>query len=171
MLLGKLHYLKNSFGFTLLELLLVLAIIGFASALLIPKLNSDVKFYDAQVRELIAILKYNRRMAVVTNQVQQVTLHPYAEDKAINNAIETQILQSKQSNKKNHWYSKGVKYIWKTGVVNNKLINKSVSIDFFPQGGATQGQLLVSFVKLKNIIQVDGFTGKITLIEALQNDF
>ena len=170
MLLGKLHNLKNSLGFTLLELLLVLAIIGFASALLIPRLNSDVKLYDAQVRELIAILKYNRRMAVVTNQVQQVRIYPYIEQQEKATAKDYKTLQDKHSNKKNRWYSKGIQYIWKTGTINSEFINTPISIDFFPQGGATQGELLISFAKLKNIIKIDGFTGKISLKDTQKND-
>ncbi|MFK5894181.1 MAG: prepilin-type N-terminal cleavage/methylation domain-containing protein [Pseudomonadota bacterium] len=153
----------SSKGFTLLELLLVLAIIGLASAFIVPRLNSDTKLYDAQIRELVAILKYNRRMAVVSNQVRHAVLHPFVEADSSNHAAQ-QVVK-----KKGHWYSKGVEFIWTTGDSVNEVKNKQVIIDFFPQGGATEGELFLYFAKLKNKIEVDGFTGKVSLMDIDDN--
>ncbi len=158
--------MNKSKAFTLLELLLVLAIIGLASALIIPRLNTDSKLYDAQVRELLAVLKYNRRMAVVSNQIQHCVLHPVIEsDSSVNNYSD-----QKQGNKKGHWFSKGAQYIWTKGDSTNEIKNKKVVIDFFPQGGATDGELLIYFADLKNKITVDGFTGKVTLEDIEESD-
>ena len=158
-------------GFTLLELLLVLAIIGFASALIVPRLNSDSKLYDAQVRELVAVLKYNRRMAVVTNQVQHAVLYPFTEaENAAEKRPSKKPSDQKQSKKKGHWFSRGAEYIWKSGDSLIEIKNKKIVIDFFPQGGATEGELFIYFAKLKSKITVDGFTGKISLMDIDEND-
>jgi len=158
--------MKHLTGFTLLELLVVLAIIGLGSALLIPRLNSDVKLFDAQVRELVAILKYNRRMAVIKNQIQHAVLHPYKQHKT------SQLTDKNKKNTriKGHWYSQGTEYIWKTGDTQNEVKNKKITIDFFPQGGATEGELIIYTGEIKSKIIVDGFTGKITLKDLDPND-
>ncbi|MFK5985579.1 MAG: type II secretion system protein [Pseudomonadota bacterium] len=154
-------------GFTLLELLIVLAIIGLGSALLIPRLNSDVKLFDAQVRDLVAIFKYSRRMAVIKNQIQRVVLHPPAQ---IGSKQSVKPVQ-KNNSKKGQWYSKGVDYIWNTGSSQNELKNKQVIIDFFPQGGATEGELLLYSGVLKSKITIDGFTGRVVLKNSDQSDY
>jgi prepilin-type N-terminal cleavage/methylation domain-containing protein len=157
---------KQLYGFTLLELLMVLAIIGLGSALLIPRLNSDVKLFDAQVRELVANLKYGRRMAVIKNQIQQVVLHPSIQFQA------TSIEKSppKTNKKKGHWFSQGAEYIWTKGNTQNEIKNKKIVIDFFPQGGATEGELLIYAGAIKSKIIIDGFTGKVTLKNIDKND-
>lgn len=53
-------------GFSMLELLVVMAIIGMAAALVIPRLgSSEVTILKAQVREAVAVLRYARRSAIV----------------------------------------------------------------------------------------------------------
>ena len=58
--------IKQQRGFTLLELMVVLALILIAAGLIVPNLGSlDSKSFDAEVRQAVAILKYARRIAIV----------------------------------------------------------------------------------------------------------
>ena len=51
-------------GFTLLEILLVLTIIGLAGALLVPRLSSfDTRGFNIEVREAAGLLNHARRNA------------------------------------------------------------------------------------------------------------
>ncbi len=164
----KIPNLKRQ-GFTLLELLLVLAIMGLASAVLIPRLNSDVKLFDAQVRELVAILKYSRRMAIVNNRVQRVTLLPHI-DRQLGEQQKSspQSDKNKAISKKNTpWQSRGAQYLWTAVNTRAEIKNKKLIIDFFPQGGATEGELILYHKKLKTLIKIDGFTGRVS-IESLE---
>jgi len=135
-----------------MELLLVLAIIAIASAIVIPRISSNSHNFQAQVRELSAVLKYNRRMAIVSSQLQQAKLFPYKEDS----------LPKKL--KKGHWQSQGADLIWLSSPAG-EIHNQVVSIDFFPQGGATGGELLLSQDQFKVKISIDGFTGKVVVDE------
>ena len=80
---------NNQQAFTLFELLVVLAIIALGSAIILPSISSsDSKIFQAQLRELSAVLKYNRRHAVISGQIQLAQLFPY-QDGQINKIIST----------------------------------------------------------------------------------
>lgn len=143
-------------AFTLMELLLVLAIIGIASAVIIPRITTSGQNFQGQVRELTAVLKYNRRMAIVSSRLQQAKLFPYQEE-----ANGTPL-------KKGHWRSKGAELSWSKENSNStpaQKKNQIISIDFFPQGGATGGELILSQEPFKTKIHIDSFTGKVTIEE------
>ena len=62
-------------GFTLLELLIVLALIGIASAMILPKLyNNQSLILKAETRQIIAILKHARHLAMLRRQEIDVPL-------------------------------------------------------------------------------------------------
>ena len=62
-------------GFTLLEIILVLAIIAIAITLVIPRLNNgEVARLQAKVRETAAALKYARRTALIFSQETNVNI-------------------------------------------------------------------------------------------------
>ncbi len=151
-------------GFTLLELLVVLVIIGLGTAFIVPRLNSDVKFFDAQLRQLVAILKYSRRMAVVDNQVRRVYLHPSATASAADIRDE----QDYQRAEKGHWYSQGIELVWQGKKQTQQ--QGAIMIDFFPQGGASGGVVNLQYNGLKQAIKIDSFTGKISLLERDENE-
>ena len=147
--------ISNHKAFTLIELLVVLAIIGIASAVIIPRISSDSQLFRAQVRELAAVLKYNRRMAIVSSQIQQAKLFPFQEG-------DNEDTQGKL--KKGHWRSKGAELIWSNSLAQETK-NQTISIDFFPQGGATGGEILLLQEQQKVKITIDGFTGKVIVEE------
>jgi len=56
-------------GFTLLELVIVLAILAMGSVLVIPNISGmSARTFNAQAREAHSLLNYARRNAVVTGQ-------------------------------------------------------------------------------------------------------
>jgi len=139
---------NQSRAFTLVELLLVLAIIGIASAIIIPRVGGESHNFQAQVRELTAVLKYNRRLAIVSSQLRQAKLFPYKEENREHKVV------------KGNWRSKGADLIW-IDSLSEETKNKTISIDFFPQGGATGGELILSQEQFKVKIIIDSFTGKV----------
>jgi len=147
--------ISKSRAFTLLELLLVMAIIAIASAVIIPRIGSDSHLFQAQVRELTAVLKYNRRLAIVSSQMQQAKLFPFSEEISENVPAKLE---------KGQWRSKGAELIWFNSLAEESK-NQTITIDFFPQGGATGGEIMLIQDQQKVKIKVDGFTGKVIVDE------
>ena len=68
-------------GFTLLEVLLVLSIIGLAGVLLVPRLGSlDSRGFAVEVRQAANLLNHARRNAVVTGNPASVSFLPEPAD-------------------------------------------------------------------------------------------
>ncbi|MEY3220385.1 MAG: hypothetical protein RIT27_1742 [Pseudomonadota bacterium] len=79
-------------GFTLLELILVLAIIAISITLAIPRLNNgEMVRLQAKVRETAAALKYARRTALIFGRETNVTI-PSNDKKKPDKKISTQIV-------------------------------------------------------------------------------
>jgi len=145
--------LNTQSGFSLMELMIVMAIIALTSAVIIPRIgNSDNKLYQAQVRTLLASLNYNRRNAVIRNQPHTMKLYPYTEGD-----------KHQLKLKKGNWQSKGAIIQWQTD--KQVVKNKPFTIRYFPQGGATGGTIDIQQGRFKAKIYIDGITGKSTLKE------
>jgi len=79
-------------GFTLLELILVLAIIAISVTLAIPRLNNgEIAHLQAKVRETAAALKYARRTALIFGQETNVIISSNDQKKTDKN-ISTQVV-------------------------------------------------------------------------------
>ena len=145
-------------GFTLMELMIVMAIIAIASAVIIPRIgSSEGKLYRAQLKTLTAALNYNRRSAVVKNQSFEMTLFPYT------NQDDNQAANRNPSFNKGDWQSQGAEIKWQSG--SQDTHNKSVKIKFFPQGGATGGTITIQQGLYLAQLSIDGITGKVTIKE------
>ena len=152
---------KHSNGFTLMELMIVMAIIAIASAVIIPRIgSSDGKLYRAQLRTLTAALNYNRRSAVVLNRPFEMTLFPFIEN---NSNHESTNKESTNKMKKGDWASQGADVQWQSGT--QKLRNKVFKIKYFPQGGATGGTIRLQHGIYIARLFIDGITGKVTVKE------
>jgi len=148
-------------GFSLLELIIVMAIIAIAGALVIPRMNNDGLYFQTQTRELIAILKYNRRMAVYENVPREVSISFHeTPDQA---APHSPSGGSKSRRDKRHWRSHKINFSWESQQQIYEQ-NQAFSITFFPQGGATSGTITLQYAPFTSRIKVDGFTGKISLL-------
>ena len=67
---------KQQRGFTLLEIILVLAIIATASVLIVPNLGGfEARTFSTQLRQAQSLLNYARRTAVVSGKASTVSFN------------------------------------------------------------------------------------------------
>lgn len=138
---------RNS-GFTLLELLLVLAIIGAAGALVIPRIgNTEAKQFRVQLREAVAVLNHARRMAVVTGEetTAELRVGAAAEQKRAAPGV---------------WVSRGAR-LFPAGSGDDGEASRAYQVTFFPEGGSTGADLELRLQERVAHITVNPFTGRV----------
>lgn len=142
--------LPNSPGFTLLELLVVMTLIGIAALLVVPRVGGgQMVQLQAQVREIVALLNYARRSAIIEGKIKTVILTPGNAEPAV--AASTQ---------SNTWTSRGAKLAWSEK--NKDRPKDRFELSFYPEGGSDGGELIVTQDdKFKMKITVHPITGKI----------
>lgn len=147
---------RTSAGFTLLELLLVLTILGMASILVVPSLGSlESRTFSAQVREATSLLNYSRRIAVVSGQPSTASFFIAAasEDNLPNRASRSSV---------GRWESVGTGVRYRDSTDEEIEILDNIEITFYPEGGSTGGTLLLSQENTFVSINVNPFTGRVT---------
>ncbi|EIJ43741.1 general secretion pathway protein H [Beggiatoa alba B18LD] len=139
----------SQYGFTLFEILLVMAIIALAAAIVIPHLNSGKStLFQAQLREAIAALNYARRSAIIEGTSKVVKFYEGKETEDIDKTPSV-----------NNWVSRGATLQW-GGEITTK--DKSVyEIVFYPEGGSSGGEIILEYEGMKAKITVNPLTGKI----------
>lgn len=147
-------------GFTLLELMVVLAILAMGSILVIPSLTGmNTRTFGAQVREASALLNYARRTAVVTGQPVTASFQiTQAED-----VVEQTTAESARSRlgSDNVWISRDVTVNYRDSTNQIVEVEELLDITFFPEGGSTGGELILSLDDRAASIFVDPFSGKV----------
>ncbi len=141
-------------GFSLLELILVMVIIGMAVAVVIPRLsNSDVTLLKAQAREAVAVLNYARRSAIVEGKQKVASFHEGKEN--------TDSKTSKAEPGK--WTSRGATLQWGGNYLSEdeEEESKKFEIIFYPEGGSSGGAIVLTYKYHKAKITVSPITGKI----------
>ncbi|MFT4888452.1 MAG: general secretion pathway protein H [Pseudohongiellaceae bacterium] len=149
---------KSQAGFTLLEILLVLTIIGMASALVVPNItNFESRTFDAQIRQANSLLNYARRIAVVKGQPAVVSF--------IINSDGSKETRERRISPVGEWHSEGIQLRFRDSSDREVEIDDRIDITFFPEGGSTGGTLLISLADTAEgesiAIQIDPFTGRI----------
>lgn len=146
--------MKNpqNLGFSLLELMVVMAIVGMIAILVIPRISSNqVALLKAQVREAAAVLHYARRSAIIQGKTTKASFFAKKSD-------ENAILQ--KSFKPEQWVSRGAILQW--GEEESKEKDKTVyEITFYPEGGSSGGKFTLIHQKYRATIIVDPLTSKI----------
>jgi len=67
--------MRKNFGFTLLELLVVLIILTIALAIIMPRLgNNDQRILKSYTQRILSLLKFARYQAIFTNKEVEVVL-------------------------------------------------------------------------------------------------
>ena len=145
------HSTKHS-GFTLLELLLVLTIIGMASILVVPNLgNLETRTFGAQVREAVSLLNYARRIAVVNGNPSTASFVVTEEDE------DSQVSVSSVG----RWQSYGSSIRYRDSTDREIDVEGKIEVTFYPEGGSTGGTLLMAQEDQFVSIYIDPFTGRV----------
>lgn len=152
--------LSKAAGFTLLELIIVLAILAMGSVLLIPSIgNMNSRTFTAQVREVSALLNYARRTAVVTGQASSVQFFPDLQQ----DDTPVPAAQAARSDlgRTNTWRARGVELAYEDSTQQRPDVEDGVTITFFPEGGSTGGSLILTLDRRAATISIDPFSGKV----------
>lgn len=138
----------DTLGFSLLELLLVLAITGMLAAMVIPRLSGgQATVLKTQVREAVAVLNYARRSAVIQGQSKVATFY-----EGIGSATKTEV---------GRWVGRGATLQWgNTEATTDRKTNYEFT--FYPEGGSSGGDLILSYEGYQAKISVNPLTGKVT---------
>ncbi len=143
--------MKSTAGFTLLELIIVMAIIGMMAMLVIPNIGSGQSaILKAQVREAMAVLRYARRTATIEGKQKTIILREGGDSSKKTN-IDSGI-----------WTSRGVKLqMGEADDDTSEQTNTSTKVTFFPEGGSSGGKIIFTFNKITAEIKINPLTGKI----------
>ena len=145
-------------GFTLLEIMLVLAIMAMASLLVIPRLGGlEARSFSAQVREANSLLNYSRRMAVVSGQPTTATFY----FGAANQSEPESRAGAVSPDFAGHWRSNGIALSYRDSTQKETAVDDQVNITFYPEGGSTGGVLVLRQDDRLAQIDVDPFTGRV----------
>ena len=143
-------------GFTLLELLVVLAILAMGSALLLPGIgNLNSRTFSSQVREAAAVLNYARRTAVVTGQASTARFYPAPSENA------DSAMPAEMTAREERWQAQGVSLSFQDSTQQRTPVEDSVAITFFPEGGSTGGALVLTLDEREARITIDPFSGNV----------
>jgi prepilin-type N-terminal cleavage/methylation domain-containing protein len=149
-----------SAGFTLLELIIVLAILAMGAVLLIPSIgNMSSRTFTAQVREASALLNYARRNAVVTGQATSIQFFPAADSDAP--AQSTAQAARSELGRSESWHARGIELAYEDSTQQRSAVEDGVTITFFPEGGSTGGALILTLDRREAVISIDPFSGKV----------
>ena len=161
-------------GFTLLEILLVLALLALASVLVVPNVGSlDARTYSVQLRQVNALLHYARRNAVITGlpfsaRLYGPTFRP--DDADIASADEfaggrergqgqsAGLLQTPEA----RWKSDGIALSYEDSTERLTEVERFIDVTFYPEGGSSGGTLIFSRDDRHTRIVIDPFTGRIS---------
>ncbi|MGM0632251.1 MAG: prepilin-type N-terminal cleavage/methylation domain-containing protein [Pseudomonadota bacterium] len=142
-------------GFTLLEVLIVLAILGVAASLIVPNLSGiGARRFDAQMREAAGLLNHARRMAVVEGHVTEVELLVAEE--------EDRGPEAERGDRGSRYrFSAGMELGWRETPGDRAEPESEIMLRFFPEGGATGGDVLLRDEGRQGVIRVDAFSGRV----------
>lgn len=140
-------------GFTLLEILLVLGILGMAAVLIIPGLSTlDSPSFNAQVRELSGLFNYARRTAVVQGHPMRVEVWSSEPDDDV---------PAESAGLAGRWISDGITVEYADSTQRWRAIEEQQAVLFYPEGGSTGGDLRLQQGNRSAILSVDPFSGRV----------
>ena len=152
---------KQQRGFTLLEIILVLAIIATASIMVVPNLGGfEARTFSAQVRQAQSLLNYARRTAVISGQASTVSFNVLPADELAQADREEEY--ASLSNIVAQWNGGGLNLRFRDSTDREIEIEESTEVTFYPEGGSTGGTLLFAQEDQAGVINVDPFTGRVS---------
>lgn len=131
-------------GFTLLEILLVVSIIGLTTMLIIPRVDmGQTTLLRAQAREAVATLNYARRSAIIHSRPMVVSFSTSPTAQSV----------------PGQWVSRGATLEW--GKQDEKDKEATHEITFYPEGGSSGGEFSIVQDDYKITIIINPLTGKV----------
>ena len=148
----KCSHFSNA-GFTLLEIILVLAIIGLASVLIFPNVgNFESRTFDSQIRQAASLLNFAKRAAVVEGRSASIEIYAVPISQASG---------PKSPNAVGYWeFSYGTLRYRNTTDVDVEVEEK-IEISFFPEGGSSGGTISLTFEDREASIHINPFSGQV----------
>jgi len=148
-------------GFTLLELVIVLAILAMGSVLVIPNISGmSARTFNAQAREAHSLLNYVRRNAVVTGQPATARFLPDLRDaEALREAGDAAVRSRLGAD--DTWSARDLTLSYRDSTQKVTPVEEFIDITFFPEGGSTGGALILAQDSREVVISIDPFSGKV----------
>jgi general secretion pathway protein H len=142
---------RTSAGFTLLEALMVLAILGLVAALTLPTLRRppDMLRLEAATRTLMSALRFSRVEAIARNDDVIVTMH-----------VDRRILESSTGSAIQIDQDISVEMIFAAA---ERRRSAAGAIRFFPDGTSSGGDIILTLNKRRARISVNWLTGEARL--------
>jgi len=141
-------------GFTLLEILLVLSIIGLAGALLVPRFGGlNDRGFNVEVREAAGLLNNARRSAIVSGNPATVGFLPETGGAPFD--YRPPVFSA------GVFEARGIELHFEDSAGAREAVLEPLEITFFPEGGSTGGALLLRRGDLGAAIAVDPVTGRL----------
>lgn len=145
-------------GFTLLEILLVLAILAMASIFVVPNMGGlETRSFNAQLRQAHSLLNYARRTAVVSGQSSSVRLNLIPSDE-----IDQEDRPPSRGNVVAEWQGGGIELRVIDSTDREIEVDESTEVTFYPEGGSSGGVLLFAQAEQRGVIEIDPFTGRVS---------
>jgi general secretion pathway protein H len=142
---------RTSAGFTLLEALMVLAILGLVVAVTLPALRrpSDKLRLEAATRTLMSALRFSRVEAIARNQDVIVTMH-----------VDRRTLESSTGSTIQIDQGISVEMIFAAA---ERRRSAAGAIRFFPDGSSSGADIILTLNKRRTRISVNWLTGEARL--------
>jgi len=147
----RLQPARGNAGFTLLELIIVLLLIGLITALVVVSLSSSLPStkFRSEVRKLGSLLRYARNRAQFLNQEKEVILD--LEKREAHYEGKTRVAFSEDTE------------IYAIDPVDGEIREGLYRLVFFPGGGSTGSVIVITRKGRKTEIQLDPLTGSVIL--------
>jgi general secretion pathway protein H len=142
-------------GFTLLELIVVLAILALATALIAPMLGGgkDKADFKMAVRDIAASLRETRSIAMTSDRSQALVID-----------VDRGLFRAAGSGRA-HAVAPSIRLLLLT-VAQERVERGIGNIRFFPDGSSTGGRLTLTQGNRRSDVLVDWLSGRISIGEA-----
>lgn len=152
------HYDLDQKGFSLLEIMVVMVIIGFMVVLIPPRLSGVMESTKAKAaaREMVSALRQSRSKAIGSQQEQVFKLDLDKKTFSLDRKKSTKLPDKMQISL---YTARSEQFSDQTGAIR-----------FFPDGSSTGGRIKLTMENLNLFIDINWLTGKVALIENIDPD-
>jgi general secretion pathway protein H len=144
------RYMRGQSGYTLVEMLVVLVLVGMATAISLPYATSSgrAQKLDATASQLAALFRQAQTLAYVTNKDVKVSFERDSRKWLVNDGSPQLELDQSLS--------------ITALTVEGQVSEKEISYRFFPVGGSSGGRVVLEANKNKVVVDLNWLTGAVT---------